>query len=113
MSQKHLVAIAVGLVLLMLAGATMLRNQKSDDADVLVLDTAGLTEHDGRDGRRCLVAVDGVIYEIKDSPLWQGGEHTTSEGRASCGQDLSEIIKLSPHGKSKLETLEVVGELQP
>jgi hypothetical protein len=35
-----------------------------------------------------------------------------SGGRAKCGKDLSEVIKQSPHGKSKLKLLKEIGPLQ-
>lgn len=71
-----------------------------------------LTEADGKDSHTCYVAVDGIVYEIEDSPLWQNGEHTTSNKQAYCGADMSEAIKQSPHGKGRLEQLPKVGRLQ-
>jgi predicted heme/steroid binding protein len=35
-----------------------------------------------------------------------------SRGMAKCGQDLTEVIKQSPHGKAVLSELEQVGQLQ-
>ncbi len=70
-----------------------------------------LAANDGKDGRACYVAVDGKVYEIEQGRLWKNGEHTTSQGQAHCGLDLSETITKSPHGKSKLEILPAVGTL--
>lgn len=71
-----------------------------------------LKQSTGKDGNECLVAVDGTVYKIVDSPLWQNGQHTTSNGLAYCGADLTEAMKQSPHGKAKLELLEKVGTLK-
>jgi predicted heme/steroid binding protein len=71
-----------------------------------------LEKFDGKDGRLCYVAVDGIVYEIKDSPLWVDGEHITSGGRAHCGKELSEVINQAPHGKKILQILPIVGELK-
>src|SRR5690606_41642675 len=49
---------------------------------------AELAAADGRDGRPCLVAVDGVVYQIQGFTLWREGEHLPSEGRAYCGADI-------------------------
>lgn len=68
-----------------------------------------LAAFDGRNGTACYVAVNGVVYEIKQGTLWKDGQHTTSGGQAMCGKDLSEAIKQSPHGTSKLEALPKVG----
>jgi predicted heme/steroid binding protein len=71
-----------------------------------------LGKFDGKDGHDCLVAVDGKVYKIEQGRLWQDGQHTSSEGQASCGRDLSQVITQSPHGKSKLATLPVIGTLK-
>jgi predicted heme/steroid binding protein len=71
-----------------------------------------LSQYDGKQNRACYVAVSGTVYKIEQGLLWQDGEHTQSEGRAYCGSDMTEVIKLSPHGTSKLETLDIVGTLQ-
>ncbi|HSP46782.1 MAG TPA: cytochrome b5 domain-containing protein [Clostridiaceae bacterium] len=70
-----------------------------------------LAKYNGKDGNRAYVAVDGIVYDVTDVPPWKGGEH---QGRVSAGNDLSdEIEDLSPHGKSVLEDLPVVGTLVP
>lgn len=70
-----------------------------------------LSKFDGKDGRPAYVAVDGVIYDLTQSRLWRGGEHDPSYGRVKAGDDLSEAIKESPHGKANLERFPVVGKL--
>jgi predicted heme/steroid binding protein len=57
------------------------------------------------------VAVDGVVYQIEGSPLWVSGRHEPSGGRAQCGKDLTDVIGQSPHGRTKLNLLTVVGRL--
>lgn len=73
---------------------------------------AELAAADGKEGRPCLVAVDGTVYKIDGFTLWRDGEHIPSEGQASCGADLSEVIRRAPHGTKKLELLEEVGPLE-
>lgn len=68
-----------------------------------------LKQYDGKDGRRCYAAVDGTVYEISGKSLWQEGQHTPSAGDAYCGADLTEALKRSPHGASKLRDLPKVG----
>lgn len=71
-----------------------------------------VAKHTGKDGNSCWVAVDGTVYEISGFVLWVEGEHKPSGGRAKCGKDLSEVIKQSPHGKSKLKLLKEIGLLE-
>jgi len=66
-----------------------------------------LSKYDGKDGNPAYVAVDGVVYDVTDKPLWAGGTHNGN----FAGQDLSEAILKSPHGKPKLTDLPVVGTL--
>jgi predicted heme/steroid binding protein len=70
-----------------------------------------LAEYNGEEGTDCLVAVDGDVYLIEGFALWQMGEHVPSGGRARCGLDLTEVIDESPHGRSKLNLLQKVGNL--
>lgn len=70
-----------------------------------------LRENNGRQGAVCWVAVEGIVYEIRDVSQWRDGEHTTSDGRAECGEDLTDVIGLSPHGRDVLSGLKVIGNL--
>lgn len=110
-------SLVVGL--LVVVGAVLMGGDDRGEAepppeDEIVLTpvtVAQLEAGDGKDGRPCLVAVDGTVYLIEDFTLWQDGEHTTSEGQAYCGADMSEVIRQAPHGTDKLELLDEVGPL--
>ncbi len=73
---------------------------------------AELAAANGLNGQDCWVAVDGTVYDATHNSEWKNGYHTPSRGQAKCGQDLTEVIKESPHGKSVLSELEQVGTLQ-
>jgi predicted heme/steroid binding protein len=92
------------------AGATAAAPKPTATGAVVTL--AALAQHDGQDGRQCYVAVDGTVYLIENSGLWVGGRHVPSGGRATCGRDLTTVIDQSPHGRSKLLLLTVVGKLE-
>ena len=72
-------------------------------------DADRLAEFSGKDGKKCYVAIDTTVYDIEQGRLWKDGQHVTSGGQAMCGKDLTEVIKRSPHGRSKLEGLPKVG----
>jgi len=68
-----------------------------------------LAEYDGLEGREAYVAVDGVVYDVTGSDMWDEGGHNGFQ----AGQDLTEGIKeASPHGVSVLSRMPVVGTLE-
>lgn len=70
-----------------------------------------LAKNNGKDGNKCWVAIKGVVYDASNNRLWKNGTHTTSNGRANCGEDLTEALGQSPHGKRVLDDLEKIGML--
>lgn len=59
-----------------------------------------LSEYTGKDGQPAYVAVDGIVYDVSHLDKWKTGTHMN---RHDAGQDLSEAILESPHGKSMLQ----------
>lgn len=69
-----------------------------------------LAKYDGQNGNPAYVAVDGTVYDVSSIPQWSNGSH--AGGMLKAGMDQSEAIKQSPHGKSVLQKLPVVGLYQ-
>jgi predicted heme/steroid binding protein len=69
------------------------------------INPSNLSQYDGLNGNKCLVKVDGKIYDATGNREWKNGEHAKSRGLAKCGMELSEVIKKSPHGKRVLDEL--------
>jgi predicted heme/steroid binding protein/uncharacterized membrane protein len=67
-----------------------------------------LSACDGKDGRPAFFAFQGRIYDATGSRLWKQGVHM---GRHNAGQDLTEALKLAPHGSDKVALLSEVGAL--
>ena len=119
-----IIALAIIILVGAVAGFLLLQNsessqnaqtKKSDGSNSASTPGISLDEvakHTGKNGNSCWVAVDGTVYEISGFVLWLEGEHRPSGGRAKCGKDLSEALKQSPHGKSKLRLLKEIGPLQ-
>jgi predicted heme/steroid binding protein len=67
-----------------------------------------LSEFDGRGGRPAYIAYKGGVYEVTGSFLWMGGRH---QALHRAGEDLTEVLDTSPHGKDLLERVPLIGKL--
>lgn len=67
-----------------------------------------LGSFDGKEGRPTWFAYDGKLYDASASRLWKQGVHM---GRHNAGEDLSEALKLAPHGPEKVLAMPQVGTL--
>lgn len=67
-----------------------------------------LAAYDGKESRPAYFGYGGTIYDATHSQLWKQGEHM---GRHTAGIDLTEALKLAPHGADRLSSLPVVGQL--
>ncbi len=80
----------------------------TNDQGELVLTLEELAEFDGKDGRPAYVAIDGLIYDLTNVGAWANGSHNGQ----SAGKDLTSAIdSLSPHGRSVLDNVPVIGRL--
>jgi predicted heme/steroid binding protein len=70
-----------------------------------------LAKYNGKDGQPAYVAVDGNIYDISESSMWQDGEHLVCDEDAIAGKDLTETIKDAPHTKGNLDPFPIIGIL--
>ena len=77
---------------------------------LLSLTIGDLAMYDGKNGNKAYIAVDSVIYDVSNSKSWKNGEHKRG---TKAGFDHSESIMKSPHGKSVIKKLKIVGKLIP
>jgi predicted heme/steroid binding protein len=101
------------LIALTMVGAALLYTPTAPREKTKAVSRSELAQRDGINGHECWVAVDGKVYAISGFSQWQMGRHLPSNGKASCGRDLSAVILESPHGKSTLQLLKVVGTYKP
>jgi predicted heme/steroid binding protein len=80
------------------------------DDELPVFTIEELSEYDGQDGRPAYVAVDGIVYDVTDNEMWEGGTHPG--GHQASEELTTELHENSPHGDSVLEALEAVGRLE-
>jgi len=67
-----------------------------------------LKQYDGREGRPAYIAYKGKVYDVSESLLWTEGDH---QGQHVAGKDLTDDMKLAPHGEEMLERAILVGVL--
>ena len=80
----------------------------TQETELIEISVSELSEYDGQNGNPAYVAVDGVVYDVTGNEAWAGGEHADD---LTAGNDYTDEILSSPHGKSVLEDLPVVGNL--
>lgn len=75
--------------------------------EMIELTLEELAVFDGTNGKKAYIAVDGFIYDVTNSSDWRNGNHNGYK----AGQDLSQAILSSPHGKSFLSRVPKIGIL--
>jgi predicted heme/steroid binding protein len=74
--------------------------EATDDSELPEMTLDELSKFNGKDGQPVYVAVDGIVYDFTHLDKWKTGQHM---GQHDAGQDLSDAILKSPHGKKILE----------
>ncbi len=84
-------------------------DDEAAEEELPVMTMAEVAENDGLDGARAYVVVEGIVYDVTDSPRWVDGNHNGNQ----AGQDLTdEILGDSPHGRSVLDRFEPIGRIE-
>ncbi len=106
----YLVMVLSALFVITVIGPRLKANRKdptlAGNSGELTLDD--LTAYDGKEGRPAYFAFEGKIYDATQSRLWKQGVHM---GRHNAGEDLTEALKLAPHGPEKVSSMATVGGL--
>lgn len=76
--------------------------------DKMTLEELGF--FDGQEGRKCLIAYKGEVFDVTKSGLWKDGKHM---GRHHAGIDLTDALKSAPHNEEVLRRFQKVGDLVP
>jgi predicted heme/steroid binding protein len=67
-----------------------------------------LEQYDGRNSRPAYIAYRGLVYDVSENFLWQGGTHQVLH---RAGRDLTEELETAPHGPELLKRCPVIGVL--
>lgn len=106
----YLVMVISALVVVIFIGPKLKarRSEPGATGDSHELTPEQLAGYDGKEGRPAYFAYEGKIYDATASRLWKNGVHV---GRHQAGQDLTETLKLAPHGSEKVAQMPEVGVL--
>ena len=81
----------------------------SSSSNLIELTLEELKQFDGKGGRKAYIAVGGTIYDVTANLNWFRGNHNGFE----AGRDLTVAMDTqSPHGRSKLAGLPIVGKIK-
>jgi predicted heme/steroid binding protein len=94
------------------ATSTSQSTSQATGSSATAITLAQVQANNGQNGNKCWVIVDTTVYQISGFAQWVDGVHTSSGGKARCGKDLTDVIGDSPHGRSVLRLLTVVGSTQ-
>ncbi len=103
-----LVMTATAFIVTFLVGPRLKARHADVDPRKRDLTPAELSSFEGRDGAPAYFAYRGMIYDATGSKLWRKGSHM---GKHQAGFDLTEMLKLAPHGEDRIQQLPVVGKL--
>jgi predicted heme/steroid binding protein len=103
-----LVMLATAFVVTVFIGPKMRQRLKSPVAVCLSKEMTAeqLSPFDGKQGRPAYIGYKGIIYDITNSRLWKNGQHMVKH---HAGTDLTETLKLAPHGEDKVLAMPQVG----
>jgi predicted heme/steroid binding protein/uncharacterized membrane protein len=103
-----LVMTATAFIVTFIVGPRLAARHADLDPRKRDLTPAELSSFAGKDGAPAWFAYKGVIYDATGSKLWPKGSHM---GKHQAGFDLTEMLKLAPHGEDQVLQLPVVGKL--
>ncbi|MGE5662986.1 MAG: CopD family protein [Deltaproteobacteria bacterium] len=103
-----LVMVTTAVIVTFVVGPKLKQRRQAGDASKKDMKAEELSRFDGKEGRPAYFAHGGVIYDATSSRLWKGGSHV---GKHLAGFDLTDALRLAPHGADRFASLPVVGKL--
>lgn len=81
----------------------------SQSSDVIHFTLEELSQFDGQDGRDAYIAVDGIVYDVTNSPHWRDGIQNGDSSTDEENNLTSQIQTMSPHGIRVLDNVPRIG----
>jgi len=103
-----LVMAATAFIVTFIVGPRLKGRHAAPDPGKREMTAAELAGCTGEDGSPALFAYRGTIYDASESKLWAAGTHF---GKHRAGSDLTDALKLAPHGEDRVRRLPAVKTL--
>jgi len=102
----YLVMVTTAVIVTFVVGPRLKQRRQVVDQGKKDLMPDELSQFDGKEGRPAYFAYGGNIYDATGSKMWKGGNHV---GKHHAGFDLTDALKLAPHGEEKIVSLPLAG----
>lgn len=89
-------------------GGTQPENGTEQEEGTQEITLEQLAQYNGKNGQPAYVAVNGVVYNVTNNPLWAGGSHFFG---LTAGRNLTSEFQMCHPGAMVLSVLPVVGTL--
>jgi predicted heme/steroid binding protein/uncharacterized membrane protein len=104
----YLIMVGTAVIVTFIVGPRLKKRRVTVDRGKKDMTPDDLSGYDGKEGRPAYFAYDGRIFDATGSRLWKDGSHV---GRHLAGFDLTDALKLAPHGEEKVASMPSVGNL--
>ena len=105
-----LMALSAALVTFVIGPKLRKRDSEPPPEDKTRLTPEELSRFNGTGKRPAYIAYKGKIYDVSASRFWVEGNHVRKH---LAGNDLTEALRMAPHGEEKILGVPLVGELIP
>jgi predicted heme/steroid binding protein/uncharacterized membrane protein len=103
-----LIMVGIAVIVTFIVGPRLKKGRVTVDRKKKDMTLNDLSGYDGKEGRPAYFAYDGRVFDATKSRLWREGSHV---GRHLAGFDLTDSLKLAPHGEEKVASMPSVGNL--
>jgi predicted heme/steroid binding protein len=103
-----LVMTATAFIVTFVVGPRLKARHGNVDPRKRDMTTEELSSFTGKDGSPAYFTYRGTIYDASGSKRWRLGLHV---GKHQAGFDLTDVLKLAPHGEDQILRLSVVGKI--
>lgn len=104
----YLVMVGIAVIVTFIVGPRLKKRGMTVEGEKKDMTPDELSGYDGKEGRPAYFAYDGQVFDATESRLWKDGSHV---GRHLAGFDLTDALKLAPHGEEKVTSMPSVGNL--
>jgi len=104
----YLIMVGIAAIVTFIVGPRLKKRRVTVDRGKKDMTPDELSGYDGKEGRPAYFAYDGQVFDATGSRLWRDGSHVS---RHLAGFDLTDALKLAPHGEEKVTSMPSVSNL--